>query len=409
MSDSALDQKKDFSLIRLIRNRSWEKVLLLCQERSDVIVREAFQNGRRPKSSVSPMHLACLYRAPTCVINIFWQIFGGGTKDFLISDSRSFDLLQVQDEQGWTPLHVAILYGVEDDALLLIIQKCVQNENNALLMKNQMGWTPLLLALRYGSSTSVICALLEADTGTASISNMSGTSPLFMRWYAWEKLQKDVEKAGRPTFILRNDDLNTPKDLNGALKTCWNEMTYLLKASSFYHEIDIKRRDLVTTCSGEICRPFEDLNIWQLFMLHASIKHGAPINFIKLIMKMHPEQVERQDWGGNTPLHIAAGTEPFTSSEEYANLIQELIKAYPQAASKWNTLNRFPLNILLENGATWDSGVESVFRAAPDVVSTRDSESRMYPFMVSATSKSDCDTIYALLRSNPATLLQQNV
>ena len=399
-------QKKDTGLITLIRQRSWEEVLLMCQQRSDVILTEVMKKGRRLKSNSSPIHLACLYRAPTRVIRIILQIFCINSKEHIFDDKKFNDLLIIQDEQGWTPLHIAILYGVEDDALLLIIQACVQLENDVLLMKNHMGWTPLLLALRYGSSTCIIRALLEADTNSISISNMCGTSPLFMRWYAWEKLQKDTGNTGT-SISFHVDDLTKSSTLNGALRRCWEDMMYLLKAASFHQDINTKKREVANKVSKEqINRPFEDMNLWQLFMLHSSIKNGAPIDFIKLVMKMHPEQVERPDWGGNTPLHIAAGTEPFTRCEEYAKLINELVEAFPQAAAKLNTLNRFPLNILLENGATWDNGVESVFRAAPDVVSTRDSSSRMFPFMVSASSKSNCDTVYTLLRSNPSTILQ---
>ena len=67
-----------------------------------------------------------------------------------------------------------------------------------------------------------------------------------------------------------------------------------------------------------------------------------------------------------------------------------------------NKKGELPLNVALQNGLTWEAGVDLMLNAAPRAIKTRNVATRLYPFMSAAIGeKSDLGTIFELLREHP--------
>jgi len=327
------------------------------------------------------------------------------------------DAVMWTDGQGWTPLHVAMLYGLREEAVVLLIK---YGGSEAVMSRNNMGWTPLLLALRHGANTRIIQCLLEADCRSSLIGNHAAVTPVLMLWFTYDKnnnhrravggrVRRDHSHHNRynDSTMLDDDDDNVDNsamvadDLSGSFLTMWNEMILLLKAASFSDDSAGSEPSSLSS--------FHDGNreaLW--YVLHASIKYMAPTEFIKLVMKMHPEQLRHKDADGRLPLHIAAAC---AKADHYC-LIDQLVLLYPNAAIISDYSGRLPLNLSLDNGGmTWQTGVQRIFQAAPEIIQVRDAGSKLYPFMLAAAHScrrgddDDCpaklDTIYKLLCANP--------
>lgn len=321
------------------------------------------------------------------------------------------------DGQGWTPLHVAMLYGLREDAVLLLINFGPE----AVMARNNMGWTPLLLALRHGTNTHVIRSLLEADCRSSLIGNHADVTPMLMLWFAYTKNHR-YHGGSRDDDSSDAASMMVDLDLSGSLLALWNDMILLLKAASFTDCATCNgRREVVDMESSSPSSPSSLLphimgpfnNDWEIwYVLHASIKYMAPTEFIKLAIKMHPEQLQNRDTDGRFPLHIAA------SAKADQCLIDQLVMSYPDAAMLTDNSSRFPVNLSLECGKTWQSGVQSIFQAAPEVIQILDAGSQLYPFMLAA-ARTPCErsedtparleTVYKLLCANPGLVASMNV
>ena len=70
-------------------------------------------------------------------------------------------------------------------------------------------------------------------------------------------------------------------------------------------------------------------------------------------------------------------------------MIQALLGAHPRSASSVDRRGRLPLNLALEAGRTWRSGVRDIISACPDALfGTRDPATHLYPFMLAAVDHS---------------------
>ena len=362
--------QKEF--ISIIRKKCWNEAIKV----SEFIIPKLMEMNytlKRHTNTECFLHLACMLRAPSKVIEAFLMS--------LKCCNKAEDMLQMTDASGWTPLHLSILYGMENEAVLVLIRAC----KVVVSMRNSYGWTPLLLALRYGASTMIVQALLGADTTTASISNMSGISPLQMRWSSWENFKKKQSSGIRKSSAQESTEYS---------KDMWNQMLFILKALTFHGQL---------AAGEELCgnNPFDDWENWYKQLLHSAIKHFAPLDFIRFAMRQHPDHLSYQDKDGRTPLSITCTA--FGSNEKdeyYITLIQEISSKCPEAAKMKDSLDHYPINTLLRKGACWSSGVESLVHAAPDLLETKCISSGLYPFMAAAPLSSD-DTIFNLLRASP--------
>ena len=92
------------TLLQLIRRRDWDG----CKYRLLTYPWDAQYRDRSGNNSM-PLHLVCLYRAPIEVVT-------------MLVDAHPRALL-AQDTEGWTPIHLILLYGGDEEIALLLIRR----------------------------------------------------------------------------------------------------------------------------------------------------------------------------------------------------------------------------------------------------------------------------------------------
>jgi hypothetical protein len=63
-----------------------------------------------------------------------------------------------------------------------------------------------------------------------------------------------------------------------------------------------------------------------------------------------------------------------------------------------------PLHWALATGKHLDQGVKPLIEVHPEALVVPDVETKLFPFMLAAQADNDMDTIYHVLRLNPATI-----
>lgn len=82
-------------------------------------------------------------------------------------------------------------------------------------------------------------------------------------------------------------------------------------------------------------------------------------------------------------------------------MIRHLLEAYPEAANLRTRSGRSALHLAVESNQSWDA-IQLLLAAAPDSLTTQDSETGLYPFMLAAVgSNCELDVVYKLLCSDP--------
>lgn len=208
-----------------------------------------------------------------------------------------------------------------------------------------------------------------------------------------------VEGEGSHRSVTGNEDFQVDNTSLEALVIFWHEMELLVIAATRLtlkignedeEEIDTQLDD----GSGE--RQPE----WRI--VHGLCIIGCPREVANLAVKLYPEQVREADENGDLPLHLASSSHqtsalaegtwhhdqtPYGENVQTASPMMEcLLREYPEAASVLNTAGRYPINLAILAGKTWQDGVCDVFRAGPNVVleGSVDSTVGLPPFMLAA-------------------------
>jgi len=127
-------------------------------------------------------------------------------------------------------------------------------------------------------------------------------------------------------------------------------------------------------------------------------------NFLYLLFRLYPEQLLEPDQNDHNrlPLHKAAAWTPkrsyvarrsqcrlrkisFRRSSANDVVLEELIRACPQAAEVRDGDGRLPLYLAIETGK--EHGIPLIFFSYPNALMARDSTSRLFPFMYAACRK----------------------
>ena len=90
-------------------------------------------------NNATSLHLACLYRAPKDLVE-------------MILDFNPNSLL-CQDSEGWTPIHVVLLYGNDEETAIMLIRR---GGKEAVSIQSPIVGSPLHLAFRHGCSANII-------------------------------------------------------------------------------------------------------------------------------------------------------------------------------------------------------------------------------------------------------------
>lgn len=350
-------------LIELIRARDWEGT----RHRAFTHPWDA-QYRTYSGSNSTPLHLVCLYRAPCDVVQA-------------VLDAHP-EALMTTDTEGWTPLHVAFLYGADEQTSLLLIRR---GGANVASMQSRLVGSPLHVACRHGVSTRVLRELIKTNPSMVRIANESGTKPATLLWNEYAKNPAN-EKVLYSSGTIDTKDPGIAK---------------------FVDRIQL----LLNAATGR------DTDSSQPILLHEVVAFQSDLDLslvVPLAVRLYPDQISTRDTNGNLPLHIAASS-PAQRKRQYMRLVVQdavdvLVSSYPTAARVPNREGRLPLHLALACGRrTWNTGICALVDTAPQALMTRDVKTHLYPVQLAAIHEADDDleslrTIYELLLAWPPVL-----
>lgn len=139
----------------------------------------------------------------------------------------------------------------------------------------------------------------------------------------------------------------------------------------------------------------------NLYMLQGLIHLRAPLNIMKVALKINPAFAAQVDVDGNYPLHHVVIRRPFRVKD--IEILAELVAAYPEAASKRNREGQAPIFIALRDRMGWEEGLEVIVKADTEILASTDSETRLYPFLLAASvdGRVAVNSTYNLLCAKP--------
>lgn len=147
-SDANTGASKNNEIRRATDIGDFKKVKALLQDNPDLVFSKGNEDG------TTPLHLAVI----------------GGHKDLVELLFANKADINAKDKAGWTPLHFAVYKGHKDIVELLLANKAEVN------ITNNAGDTPLLLAALFGNKDVV--ELLLANKAEVNARNNKGETPL---------------------------------------------------------------------------------------------------------------------------------------------------------------------------------------------------------------------------------------
>lgn len=156
-------------------------------------------------------------------------------------------------------------------------------------------------------------------------------------------------------------------------------------------------------------------------LLHAVASLQRPLpSLVTFVLRLHPEQSTEKDERGYTPLHHALlshnpHTQGGDDDERRHDIIARLVRANPACARipyyddggdgdhHEEQQQQLPMTMALEQGVTWDRGIQEILYAHPDALTSCTTSTLLYPFMTAAVnnSRNTLTTVYELLRCFP--------
>ena len=261
---------------------------------------------------------------------------------------------------------------------------------------------------------NVLQLLLQANPITVTWKDYEGLNPIMRLWVRYFVLVGEQ--------IISN--IKHPSDLTSDLLEAWEKSLLLLRVMD---AMERRGRGEQQVPGG----PFRTV--------HAASSVNCPRCVVRIAMVLFPEELLRRGEQNRLPIHIAAVApvyavndlrgEGFTIEDAFIDddpdaarpkrkksqskykepsVIDILLSGEPMAARERDHNGQLPLHVAIMRGKTLDEGVQALVEAYPDALTTPDSQTNLYPFMLAASvgrGRGDCGTIYALLRAAPDLVL----
>ena len=316
-----------------------------------------------------------------------------------------------------------------------VIEHAKEHPRDAEWQDGHWHETPLYLACQHSPPVEAIQAIIRAYPDAVMIpSRANHDLPLHIacRYQLAEEVLEELVRSFPATTVKQTRWGRTPVMAlwefrpKGPLdETFWNKVIVLLTAVARFRE-DPKfgsqsSQTTPTTRFQQNCIVDDIDKETSTFnnepsILHAAVALGSlscPVEVLNYVLERFPEQVFQCDRWGRLPLHIIVGPTSWshTRRRKYKprgqKFISSLLGGYPGAAKQtiFDDHGRYPIHTALANRHTWAGGVQDLFHAAPEIVTTPDPYTKLYPFQLAAIpvreTEVDLDTIYCLLRSRP--------
>jgi len=377
------DGGEDSVLLTLVQGYDWTGTLARIQSNPEEARNVDFQ-GR------TALHVACDQDAPAFVVQALLSAYPEAS--IMVGTSNM------------NPLHITCS---SQHASVQVVRVLLESGMGHEASKRQDvdGDMPLHAACRCGAPMEVLEVLLKANPAAVMERDYEGLTPLLRLWVRYFVILGD--------YVI--DAVKGAADLTGELGEAWKKTELLLRCAY----LGSLQQD-----EGTVFRA-----------VHAASAVDCPRAVVKIATIVHPQQVEELDEQKLTPLLIAAmapifkvrdlsdegylledrihGDENYENGDEDDHYLEEeslqpsvieiLVTASGDPAFSPDPKGRLPLHLAIASGKVWGNGVKAIMDANPDALMMQDSVTRLYPFLLAAEGQnSDVNTIFELLRSNPA-------
>ena len=301
------------------------------------------------------------------------------------------EVSNLRDNHNQTILHHACLFKAPYD----IIEALLFAESTSGLLSsvaNNDGEFAIHWAVRVSASAHVLKTLVNSNPKSGFMIDKHGDSAFSLIWERnTTAINSYVFDGLFTTCPYRTHVLHDTLLIRSRFEVLWNKNQFAVGTMMML---------LYSYCfgnTGEACNK-------KLFLpLHAVAVAGphVPFSFFTFIAKIYHDDIRKRDDMGRDPLALAC-----SSADANIDIINFLLLLDPDSPSVQDYQGRYPLSIAVEAGLPWDMCIQSVFNAAPHVVSVRDVNTGLYPFMLASIEKNNffnCDTTcteYELNRLN---------
>jgi hypothetical protein len=115
------------------------------------------------------------------------------------------------------------------------------------------------------------------------------------------------------------------------------------------------------------------------------------------------KQVQIQNYVGYLPLHYAAAHVPV---EDNVDLLPLVLTLHPEGALMQNHQGKLPLDVAVDAGRGWNTGIRLLSQANPLALQTRAIPYELFPMILGELlQQSDKSIAFGLLRCNPGVFL----
>ena len=297
------------------------------------------------------------------------------------------EVSNLRDNHNQTILHHACLFKAPYD----IIESLLFADSSGLLSSviNDDGEFAIHWAVRVSSSAHVLKTLVASNPRSGFMIDKHGDSAFSLLW--------DRNRNAIHSFVF--DDLRSDVLANDTLLVR-SRFEVLLNKNQF--SVGTMTMLLRSYCYGNTDNE-------HFLPLHAVAGNSQiPFSFFPFIAKVYHDNIRKRDDMGRHPLAVAC-----SSIDTNVDIINFLLGLDPDSPSISDYQERYPLFLAAEAGLPWDMCIQSIFNAAPHIISIRDVNTRLYPFMLASIAKSSsicnvepCElnrlnTTYILLLKDP--------
>lgn len=387
-------------LLALVQNYNWAAVLarVTTHPSEAKMLRSSDEEG-----GCTPLYVACENDAPAVVIQSLLKAWPEASMAVAGDESSSM-----------TPLHVTCSSQRASVHVVRVLLELGRSEQ--LSIRDADGDLPLHTACRCGASIDIIKALVTANPSAVDQRDQEGLTPLLRLWVRCFVI------AGGPQAL--EQAVASEAGLTGELGEVWKKTELLLKWSH---------------CGAP---PRETGSSQFSGILHAASAVECPRVVLKIASLLYPDELDRTDEDGRTPLMIAAQTPVFKDRDltdggyallgdvvygnesgdsngpsdidvddqeqaQQPSVVEVLLQSAQESgrlvASVPDKRGNLPIHIALVSGKKWGSGIKQLLRAHPNALFAPHAPSGLYPFMLAAVGNhDDIDTVYGLLRHSPS-------
>jgi len=333
--------------------------------------------------------------------------------------------------------------------LLPLIDTWGHRENAGLRnssLHTAYGYTPLHVACQHNAPSLVVRNLLQAHPAMCCAVDENGETPAYILWDKYIRQLKNrvtLTRVGRRGKVLFQDNdlrgllekmgllfqaaavvASQPHpDLCPSIPTTSTTTSAVKDDSSTSTTTEHTAEEAAHLASPTSITPLPTPPMEQLHIIDLKNHENDPFakrlphyavefcdllclqcNFLYLLFRLYPEQLLEPDLNDHNrlPLHKAAAWTQkrsfvarrsqrrlrkvsFRRSSANDVVLEELIRACPQAAEVRDGDGRLPLYLAIETGK--EHGIPLIFFSYPNALMTRDSTSRLFPFMYAACRK----------------------